>query len=375
MSTNIGVGVLGGGFIGQLHCIALRAASISMKKPNLRAVPQIICDKNAAVANEIATRFEFAEASTDWSDIVQSDQVQLFVNAGPNDLHQEPTIAAARAGKHILCEKPLAGSADEAFRTWSEVAKTGVRHMCAFNYRSFPALNLLRQMIAAGEFGEVRHFRSRFLLSMLEPNGALNWRFSRPHAGYGAIGDLGSHHIDIARFLIGEVTRVGTIMKSWSVDKSGRITDVNDDAFVCAAELETGATASFEASRIANAHNLGGFVEVDGSKMSATFHMERLNEVVIYEPGRGPRTLMVTAADHPYSDFWLPTGVQGQHPIGWADVFAHQARHALDAAAGLGEIAPRATLEDGYRVAEIVDTMALSAQTGRFETVNFRELS
>jgi predicted dehydrogenase len=200
----------------------------------------------------------------------------------------------------------------------------------------------------------------------------LSWRFSRSQAGLGALGDLGSHHIDQARFLVGEVASVAAMMHTWSKDSAGKIIDVNDDAFVCAARLENGATASFEASRVAPAHNLGGFIEVDGSKGSISFHMERLNELVIYEPKRGPRVQMVTQAGHPYSDFWLPIGIQGQHPVGWAECFAHQARHMLEAVASNKAVGPRATFEDGYRVAETVETIARSAASRTFEEVKFR---
>lgn len=372
MHTDIGIGLLGAGFIGQMHALAFRNAGVSARAPRLRPALRVLCDRSAARARDIADRYGFERAATDWREVVADPAVGLLVNAGPNDVHGEPCVAAARAGKHVFCEKPLASTADEAYATWKAVEATGVHHLCAFNYRAVPALNLAREMIKGGELGEIRHFRSRFLLTMLTPDGALSWRFSRSRAGHGAVGDLGSHHIDQARFLVGEVKRVGALMKSWSRDARGEITDVNDDAFVCAAELETGATASFEASRVAGAHNLGGFIEVDGSRGSVHFHMERLNELVIYEPGRGPRVQLATGPAHPYADFWLPVGIQGQHPLGWADCFAHQARHMLSVVAGREPVAPRATFEDGYRVAEIVDTIARSARTGRFEDVTFR---
>ncbi len=373
MSDDIGIGLLGAGFIGQMHALAFRNAGVSARMPRLRPRLKLLCDRTASQGDDIADRYGFERHTTDWNDIVTDPDIQLFINAGPNDVHGEPSIAAARAGKHVFCEKPLASTADAAYAIWQAVAATGVRHLCAFNYRSFPALNLAREMIVNGEIGEVRHYRSRFLLTMLTPDGNLSWRFSRSRAGHGAIGDLGSHHIDLARFLVGEVTRVGAIFKTWSHDARGDVTDVNDDAFVCAAELETGATASFEASRVAAAHNLNGIIEVDGTRGSLHFHMERLNELVIYEPGRGPRVQMVTGPQHPYADFWLPVGIQGQHPLGWSECFAHQARHMLNIVTGDEEVAPRATFEDGYRVAEIVDTIVRSGTTGRFEDVVFRK--
>ena len=325
------------------------------------------------IRDRVGERFDWEECTENWEEIVDDSEIDLFINAGPNHIHAQPTIAAAKKGKHVFCEKPLASTADEAFQIWDKVSETGVIRMCAFMYRSIPALNLAREMIQSGEIGEVRHFRSRFLLNMLTEDGNLSWRFSKSQAGLGAMGDLGSHHVDQARFLVGELVRVGALTKTWSTDKQKKILDVNDDAFVCVAEFESGATASFEASRVATAHNLGGWIEVDGTKKSLSFQMERLNELVIYEPNKGPRSQLVTQTGHPYSDFWLPSGIQGQHPLGWNECFAHQARHILEAIATSKPIAPRADFEDGYRVAEVIETIARSAESGRFEYVNYRQ--
>lgn len=366
------IGLLGAGFIGQLHALAFRTAAMSAWQPDIDIELAVICDQNEDVARTVQARYGFQRMSSRWEDAAAADDVDLFVDAGPNHLHAEPSIAAALAGKAVFCEKPLAGSADEAHRLWKAVAQTGAVNLCAFNYRSVPALNLAREMIQAGELGEIRHFRSRFLLNMLT-GGPLSWRFSKRDAGLGAMGDLGSHHFDLARFLVGEIASVAAMTATWSTDSAGLIQDVNDDAFVCAARFENGATGSFEASRVAGAHNLGGFVEVDGTHRSIAFHMERLNELTIYEPKRGPRTQMVTQDGHPYGDFWLPSGIQGQHPLGWNECFAHQARHMLEAVALGKPIAPRATFEDGYKVAQTVEAIATSAQTRSFVDVRFRQ--
>ncbi|UCC72119.1 MAG: Gfo/Idh/MocA family oxidoreductase [Gemmatimonadota bacterium] len=372
MAKTVTVGLIGAGFIGQMHSLTFKSAGATAWTPAITARLKTLAERDETLGREIAARYGWETWTADWRDIVTDPEIDLVINAGPNHLHKEPSIASARAGKHVFCEKPLAGTADEAFEIWQGVAGTGVNHLCAFTHRSIPALELARQMIDAGELGEIRHYRSRFLLNMLTPDAKLSWRFSRSKAGLGALGDLGSHHIDQARFLVGEIKRVGALTKTWSRDAAGQITDVNDDAFVCAAELENGATASFEASRVAGAHNLGGWIEVDGTERSIAFHMERLNELTIYEPGRGPRTQMITKEGHPYSDFWLPIGIQGQHPLGWNDCFVHQARHMLEAVALGNPVAPRATFEDGYRVAETVDAIARSAASGRFEEVRFR---
>ena len=372
-SSKIMVGLLGAGFIGQMHALALRNAATSMWEPKIHVLPKILAEVDLELCTKVGERFDWEECTENWEEIVDDSEIDLFINAGPNHIHAQPTIAAAKKGKHVLCEKPLASTADEAFQIWDKVSETGVIQMCAFMYRSIPALNLAREMIQSGEIGEVRHFRSRFLLNMLTEDGNLSWRFSKSQAGLGAMGDLGSHHVDQARFLVGELVRVGALTKTWSTDKQKKILDVNDDAFVCVAEFESGATASFEASRVATAHNLGGWIEVDGTKKSLSFQMERLNELVIYEPNKGPRSQLVTQTGQPYSDFWLPSGIQGQHPLGWNECFAHQARHILEAIAMSKPIAPRADFEDGYRVAEVIETIARSAESGRFEYVNYRE--
>ena len=372
-SYTITVGLLGAGFIGQMHTLAPRNAATSMWKPKIHVRPKILAEVDSELRAKVGERFDWEECTENWRDIIDDAEIDLFINAGPNHVHAQPTIAAAKRGKHVFCEKPLASTADEAFQIWDEVSETGVIQMCAFMYRSIPALNLAREMIQSGEIGEVRHFRSRFLLNMLTDDGNLSWRFSKSQAGLGAMGDLGSHHVDQARFLVGELVRVGALTKTWSIDKQQQIVDVNDDAFVCAAEFESGATANFEASRVAKAHNLGGWIEVDGTKKSLSFQMERLNELIIYEPNKGPRTQLVTQKGQPYSDFWLPSGIQGQHPLGWNECFAHQTRHILEAIAVSKNLSPRANFEDGYRVAEVIETIARSAESGRFEYVNYRE--
>jgi predicted dehydrogenase len=205
---------------------------------------------------------------------------------------------------------------------------------------------------------------------------AKSWRFDKQIAGAGALGDLGSHHIDLARFLIGEVSRCAALTTTLIANRpGGQVT--NDDAFVAIAELSNGATATFEGSRVAGNHSLTSRIEVDGERGSIRFDFERLNELSISERGRhGFRTYLVTQAEHPLSNFWFPVGIQGQHPIGWADCFAHQAHCMLTAVGGksaLPEYAP--TFRDGYRVAETIETVQRAAETGTWETVKFREPS
>jgi predicted dehydrogenase len=321
----------------------------------------------------IAERYGWREIVADWRSLVSRSDIDLFVNAGPNELHGEPSIAAAQSGKHVFCEKPLARNGEEAFSIFKSVEATGVKHMCAFMYRFVPALRLAKQMIAAGDIGKVRHYRSTFLLNMLEPGSGLSWRFDRDNAGAGALGDLGSHYIDQARYLVGEVTEVTALSKTWTADPAGKIKNVNDDWFGAAAFLENDATAVFEACRVDAPHALTGRIEIDGTEGSLRFEVERLNELEHRVPGQGPRTLMALRPGHPFNDFFLPVGLQGSHPVGWRDCFAFQIYEMVSAIVQQQEISSdAATLGDGYRVAEIVDTIARSAQTKRSERVNFK---
>jgi predicted dehydrogenase len=374
--TTIGIGMLGAGFIGQMHSLTFGSVGASKQEPQLSGRLITLADTNLALAEEVQKRYGWERISADWHAAVDNPAVQIFINSGPNDAHAEPSIAAAALGKHLFSEKPLARTGDEAFSIWRAAEAAGVKHMCAYIHRFIPALQLARRMIADGEIGRIRHFRSNFLIDMQHPDGSLSWRYSTSRAGGGATGDLGSHHIDQARFLVGEVRRVHAMLKVWSKDTAERITDVNDDWFVAGAELDNGVTAAFEASRVSEGHPLTGRIEVDGTLGTLRWEMSRVSELHLTEPRKGQRTISVVAPEHPYSDFWLPVGIQGSFAIGWRDCFYHQARHML-AAVALGQaVGPiGATLEDGYRVAEIVDAIRRSAENGAGEEVKFRTLA
>jgi predicted dehydrogenase len=376
MTDAIRVGQLGAGFIGKVHSLAYRGAASAQRPVGAAVELRTIADRDAALAAEAVDRYGWRSATADWREIVADPEVDLFDNAGPNQLHEEPCVAAARAGKHVLCEKPLAPDADAAYRIWRDVAATGVLHQCAFMYRFIPALALARQLIAAGELGEIWHVRARFLLSFAADAAVpMSWRFDREAAGAGALGDLGSHHVDLARFLVAELDSVAAATTIHVPQRSGG-TVTNDDAFAAIARLRNGATATFEGSRVAGNHGLTSRIEVDGARGSLAFDFERLNELTVSERGKaGFRTFLVTQAGHPYSDFWLPVGIQGQHPISWADCFAHQAHCMLSAIAGGRALPPEApTLADGYRVAEAIDTIERAAQERAWLDIPYRDV-
>jgi predicted dehydrogenase len=377
VTRTIGVGQLGAGFIGKVHSLAYRGTDSSAIPAGASVELRKIVDKDWSSAASAAAQYGWGSAGSDWHELIADPEIALFDNAGPNTLHEEPSIAAAQAGKHVLCEKPLAASAEDAYRIWREVDGAGVLHLCAFMYRFIPALARARQMIQAGELGEVRHFRANFLLSFAtDPEIPVSWRFDREIAGAGALGDLGSHHIDLARFLIGEPESVAAATAIHLPRRRGGAV-TNDDSFVALAQLQGGASATFEGSRVAGGHGLTSRVEVDGSRGSLSFDFERLNELVIREEGsKGPRTMLVTQAGDPYSDFWFPVGIQGQHPISWADCFAHQAHCMVSAIASGSTLPPEApTFADGYRVAQVVDTIERAAEERAWIDVTYRELT
>jgi predicted dehydrogenase len=369
----IAIGMLGAGFIGQMHSLTFSAVHAARRPPQVPVRLATLIETDRKLAEEVRQRYGWEAIAADWRSVVADPQIQLFINSGPNDAHAEPMIAAARAGKHVFCEKPLARTADEAYAMWQAAEQAGVKHMCAFVHRFIPALQLMRRMIADGAIGRVRHFRSNFLLDMQHPDGHLSWRYSTGAAGGGATGDLGSHHIDQARFLVGEVRRVNALVKTWSKDTKGLVGDVNDDWFLAGAELDGGVTASFEASRVTEGHSLTGRLEVDGTKGTLRWEMERVSELLLSEPRQGLRIVKAVAPEHPYSDFWLPVGIQGAFAVGWRDAFHHQAHHML---AAVAEDQPvgllGATFEDGYKVAAIVDAILRSGESGRVEEVQFR---
>jgi predicted dehydrogenase len=374
--TRIGIGMLGAGFIGQMHSLTFGSVGVSKREPQLAGRLIVLADTNLALAEDVQRRYGWERTTSDWRAAVDEPEAGIFINSGPNDAHAEPSIVAAKRGKHLFSEKPLARTADEAFSIFEAAESAGVKHMCAYIHRFIPALQLARRMIADGEIGRIRHFRSNFLIDMQHPDGSLSWRYSESAAGGGATGDLGSHHIDQARFLVGEVRRVHAMLKVCSKDTAQRITDVNDDWFVAGAELDNDVTAVFEASRVSEGHPLTGRIEVDGTKGTLRWEMSRVSELILTEPKKGQRTITVVAPEHPYSDFWLPVGIQGSFAIGWRDCFFHQARHMLEAVALDKPVAPiGATFEDGYRVAEIVDAIRRSAEKGTGEEVRFRTVA
>jgi len=374
--AEIGVGMLGYAFMGKAHSNAYKTLQYMTWPPPLRPALLAIAGRNEAAVTEAARRYGFANALTDWHALVADERIQLFDNAGPNNLHAGPTIAAAENGKHVLCEKPLGRTATESYEIWQRVARAGVKHMCAFNYRFVPAVRLAREMLEAGELGDIYHFRGRYLQEwIIDPQFEHVWRLDRTAAGSGALGDLGAHVIDLARFLVGEIDSVSGLLRTFIPERPGGEVDV-DDAFEAVVAFENRAVGTIEASRFCQGRKNGLTFEINGSKGSLVFELERLNELQVHlvdsRPGQlaqGFRQVLVTEANHPFLQSWWPPG----HIIGWEHTFVHEIHHLLGAIAADERIRPYgADFEDGYRAAEVCDAILRSSETGRREPVTYR---
>jgi predicted dehydrogenase len=360
----IGVGMLGYAFMGKAHSYAFRAlAHLTPPPPLLPRLVSLAGRDSAAVAAAAAT-YGWERSVSDWRELVADPEVELFDNGAPNDVHAEPTIAAAEAGKHVVCEKPLGRTADEAYEIWRRVEQTGVVHMCAFNYRFLPAVRLARTLIEDGALGEIRHFRGRYLQEWGE-DPRPTWRFRRERAGSGALGDIGSHVIDLARYLVGEIRSVSAVTATFVAEH-----DV-DDAFAAAVELGTSAVGTLEASRLAPGRKNSLAWEVNGTGGSLAFDLEHLNELRLSEGGGGFRTILVTEPEHPFTEWWWPPG----HVLAWEHTFVHELEHLLGAIAGRNEVGPHgATFEDGYRAASVCDAVLASAESGERVGLEYRGL-
>jgi predicted dehydrogenase len=373
---HIGVGMLGYAFMGKAHSHAYRTLAYMTWPPPLCPDLVAISGRNPGAVAEAARRYGYQRAVTDWRELVADPSIEIFDNVAPNNLHAEPTIAAAEAGKHVICEKPLGRNADEALEIWQRVRATGVAHLCAFNYRFVPAVRLAREMIEAGDLGTIYHFRGSYLQeSIADPMTPMSWRLQADDAGSGALGDLGAHVIDLARYLVGEIASVSALTTTFIGDRPGGRVSV-DDAFAAAVNFEPGAVGTLEASRFCPGRKNALAWEINGSKGSLRFDLERLNELQVHLVGSTPgpraqgfRTVLVSEADHPFWEHWWPHG----HLIGWEHTFVHELHHFLSAIRGGGGVTPHgADFEDGYRAAEVCQAVLRSAASGARESVSYR---
>src|SRR5690606_4067134 len=378
-APELGIGMLGYAFMGKAHTNALKKLPYMMYPPV--AIPKLvaICGRNEEATAEAARRYGYAKYYTDWRKLLDDPDVQVFDNGGPNNAHEEPCNAAAAAGKHVFCEKPLARTAAEAKSMLDAVNKAGVKHMVAYNYRFVPAVVQARKLIESGAMGRIYHFRAVYLQEwIMDPNFEKVWRLDKSVAGSGALGDLGSHIIDLGRFLVGEPTRTQAITKTFIEERplpgGGRGKVDVDDAFIALLEFENGAIGSVEASRFCAGRKNFNNIEINCEKGTIHFNLERLNELNVYwadeEPKetRGFHNVLITESFHPYWENWWPHG----HGIGWEHSFVHEFHHFFNAIVNTEDVAPYgATYEDGYKNAVMCDAIVQAAETGRVADIKY----
>ena len=380
-APEIGIGMLGYAFMGKAHSNAFRKIPYMMYPPV--AIPKLvaIAGRNEEAVAEAAKRYGYEGYYTDWRKMLENDAVQVFDNGGPNDAHAEPSIAAAAAGKHVFCEKPLGRTAEESKSMLDAIEKAGVKHMVAFNYRFVPAIMQARKIMESGKLGRVHHWRAVYLQEWgMDPKMPTSWRFQKDVAGSGALGDLGAHIIDLARFLVGEPTKVMGVTQNWMPerpsgdDPNKMIPSDVDDAFIALMEFEGGAIGSVEASRFAQGHKNFNSFEINAENGSIRFNLERLNELDVFWADEDPRetrgfhNALISEGYHPYWENWWPHG----HMIGWEHSFVHEFHHFFDAIVNDNDVAPYgATFEDGYRNSVICDAILESASSGKLVDVKY----
>ena len=380
-APEVGVGMFGYAFMGKAHSNAYKTLPYMIYPPV--AIPRLvaICGRNEEAAAEAARRFGYDTYYTDWHKMVDDKRIQLFDNGGPNNMHAEPCIAAAQAGKHVLCEKPLARNAEEAKAMLDAATKAGVKHMVSFNYRFVPANRQAYQLIKSGALGRIYHFRAIYPQEWIMPhyNQSMIWRLEKKLAGSGALGDLGAHIIDIGRYLVGDIKSVSAMTRTFISERPladgkgmGQV-DV-DDAFCAAVEFENGAIGTLETTRFAAGSKNDLRYEVNGEKGSIRFSLERMNELEVFWVGEQPKetqgfhNVSITEGYHPWWQYWWPHG----HVIGWEHTFIHEIAHLLDCIVNNGDVAPYgATFEDGYRCAAVCDAILESARSKRQVDVKY----
>ncbi|MGW2562374.1 Gfo/Idh/MocA family protein [Streptomyces sp. NPDC001514] len=375
----LGVGMVGYAFMGAAHSQGWRTVGRVFDLP-MRPVLAAIGGRDAAAVRAAADRHGWAAAETDWRALVTRDDVQLVDVCTPGDSHAEITIAALEAGKHVLCEKPLANSVAEAEAMVAAAERARARGqvaMVGFNYRRVPAIAYARRLIADGRLGALRHVRITYLQDWLvDPDFPLTWRLEREHAGSGALGDLGAHAVDLAQYLAGELlVGVSALTETFVRERpllagaSSGLTASGglargpvtvDDAALFTGRLASGALASFEATRMASGRKNALRLEINGERGSFAFDLERLNELSFHdhtEPAgsSGFRRILVTESEHPYLEAWWPPG----HALGYEHTFTHQARDLVHAIADGTDPAP--SFADGLQVQRVLAAVEESA--------------
>ena len=369
MSKVIRVGMLGYGFMGRCHTNAFRTIPYMYPALDVQTQLATICGRNEDTLSQRAKEYGFANCCTDWRDLANDPTIELYDNCAPDPVHVEPTIAALQAGKHVICEKPLAVSLNDARRMRDAACGSGQLAMCMFNYRFFPAVCLARQMIRTGRLGTIHHIRVRYL-QMAGCDPALPpeqvWYSAWPHSG--VLQGIGSHAIDQCRFLLGEIRSVSALVRTLNRDRAlptdGGKGAIADEATAATLEFDCGAIGVLEASAVAFGHKNQLCWEVNGSLGSVRWNLEHPSDLGISHSDHGPigfAQISATEKHHPFAADWWPSG----HNLGWEHGHIIGIASFLRAIAAGGALpAEVATFEDGFRVAAVIDAMRQSSQAG-----------
>ena len=369
------VALLGTKFMGKAHSQAYR--NVNMYFADAPRVEQVvICGRSPDETDEARDAFGWQEASTDWRTVVARDDIDIVDVSTPGNMHCEMVVAAAEAGKQIVCEKPLANTLAEAERMVAAVEAAGVGHLLMHNYRRVPAVALAKRMVDDGRIGEIYHFRARYLQDWaLSPDLELVWRFDAKLAGSGALGDLGAHVIDLGRYLCGEIAELAATSETFIKQRpvaagSSEMADVTvDDAAALCVRFANGAIGTIEASRFAPGRKNHNSFEINGSKGSLSFDLENLNNLKFYSLDDQPdaqgfhEIIACSLGKHPYADNWWFDG----HLLGYEHSFTHMVHDWLQALASGQPTHP--DFYDGLRNQRVLEAASRASQSRRWETV------
>ncbi len=373
---NINIGLVGYKFMGKAHSNAYSKIGMFFDG-SATVTKKAICGREEAWVRKSAEKFGWESVETSWEKLIARDDIDAIDITAPSNTHRDIAIAAANAGKHIFCEKPLALTLSDARQMLEVATKNKVVHQIGFNYRFVPAILLAKDLIDKGKLGKIRHVRASYLQDfIIDPDFPLVWRLQKDICGSGSLGDLGAHFIDMARFLVGEFKTVMGMQKTFiksrpivermiglsataEADAPRGEVDV-DDGSVFTAEFECGALGVFEATRFAQGHKNDLSIEINGDKGSVKFEFERMNELWYYsaddEPGlQGFRLIQASEGIHPYMQAWWPTG----HVIGYEHTFVHELYEFVEAIAAGKAATP--DFSDGVECSRVLEAVELSA--------------
>ncbi|MFP4175812.1 MAG: Gfo/Idh/MocA family protein [Planctomycetota bacterium] len=375
---NVNVGLIGCGFMGMAHSFGYRNCGPVWDTDVKPVMKCVAGTESEEVVRATADRLGWEEHSTDWETMVERDDIDLVDISSPNFAHVENAVAAARAGKDILCEKPLARDLEGAKKMLSAVQNAGVKAMCGFTYRQAPAVKLARQMIESGELGEIYHARATYLQDfIMDPQFPLIWRLKKELAGSGALGDLGAHITDMMRYLVGDIESVSgtleTFVEERPVESSEGGTKLSDreaseqkgevtvdDAGIWCARFKNGALGTFEATRFAGGRKNYHTFEINGSKGSIGWNFEDMNYLDYWKAGEGVkqgfRKILATSEETPGFENWWPDG----HLIGYGECFVNEMKEMMEAIAE--DRQPEPSFKDGVKCQAVLEAVTKSSE-------------